>query len=50
MKTDVKYYFWNKGEVYQFNKYFKTSEFSWTFYRPKTFVRLVLRSLLYYLY
>ena len=28
MKTDDKYYFWNKGEIYKFNKYFSTNEFS----------------------
>ena len=28
MKSDDKYFYWKKGEVYPFNKYFKTSEFS----------------------
>lgn len=28
MKTDDRYFYWKKGEVYNFNKYFNTNEFS----------------------
>jgi len=28
MKSDDKYYYWKKGEVYKFNNYFNTKEFS----------------------